>query len=342
MAISAVELETTVSELTMPGKGILATDETVGTIEKRFNKLNIVCTEETRRDYRELMFSTPGLSAFISGVILFDETLKQKSGIGAPLPQLLISQGIVVGIKVDKGLVPLPGFAGEKVTQGLDGLAERLREYKQLGARFAKWRAVISIGAKIPTAPAIAANAHALARYAAICQAQGLVPIIEPEVLMDGDHTLDESVRVTEEVLHAVFHAFYQQRVVLEYMLLKPAMVLPGATCPTQATPRQVAAATLNSLRRTVPAAVRGINFLSGGQSETTATANLNAINTNAVNQPWNMSFSYGRALQTPVLSAWHGEAANKEKAQHALTRRARLNSLACEGKYTSDMENAA
>ncbi len=341
MTLAKQELESTVTELTAPGKGILATDETVGTIEKRFSELNVVCTEETRRDYRELMFSTPGLSAFISGVILFDETVKQKSGIGVPLPQLLKSQGLVVGIKVDKGLVPLPGFVGEKVTQGLDGLAERLREYRQLGARFAKWRAVIGIGTDIPTAAAIAANAHALARYAAICQEQGLVPIIEPEVLMDGDHTLDDCARVTEEVLHAVFHALHQQRVALECMLLKPAMVLPGTTCPTQATPLQVAAATLTSLRRTVPAAVRGINFLSGGQSETTATANLNAINAKAASQSWNLSFSYGRALQAPVLDAWRGDAANKEKAQHALSHRARLNSAACEGKYTIDMENA-
>ena len=304
MAISESELETTVTELTARGKGILATDETAGTLEKRFNAANVVCTEETRREYRELMFSTPGLGAFISGVILFEETLKQKSGTGVPLPQLLISQGILVGIKVDKGLVPLAGFAGEKVTQGLDGLAERLREYKQLGARFAKWRAVIAIGTNLPTSAAIAANAHALARYAAICQEQGLVPIIEPEILMDGDHTIDVCARVTEEVLHAVFHALTQQCVALECMLLKPAMVVPGTTCPTQATPHQIAAVTLTSLRRTVPAAVRGINFLSGGQSETTATANLNAINVKAVSQPWNLSFSYGRALQAPVLDA--------------------------------------
>ena len=341
MAIFEAELERTVTELTAPGKGILATDETVGTIEKRFNEVNVACTEATRRDYRELMFSTPGLDALISGVILFEETLKQKSGTGVPLPQLLISQGMVVGIKVDKGLVPLPGFPGEKVTQGLDGLAERLREYKQLGARFAKWRAVIGIGANIPTEPAITANAHALARYAAICQEQGLVPIIEPEVLMDGDHTLDDCARVTEEVLHAVFHALFQQRVALECMLLKPAMVVPGATCPTQATPQQVAAATLACLRRTVPAAVPGINFLSGGQSETTATANLNALNANQSSQPWNLSFSFGRALQAPVLDAWRGEAGNRASAQRALYRRARLNSAACEGKYITDMENA-
>ena len=335
------ELESTVTELTAPGKGILAADESTGTIEKRFNAVKVDCTEETRRDYRELMFSTPGLSAFISGVILFDETLKQKSATSVPLPQLLISQGIVVGIKVDKGLVPLPGFAGEKVTQGLDGLAERLREYKLLGARFAKWRAVMGIGTDIPTALAIAVNAHALARYAAICQEQGLLPIIEPEVLADGDHTLDDCARVTGEVLHAVFHALHQQRVALEFMLLKPAMVLPGTTCPARATPQQVAAATLTSLRRSVPAAVPGINFLSGGQGETTATANLNAINAKAAGQPWNLRFSYGRALQAPVLDAWRGDAANKEKAQQALFHRARLNSAASEGKYTIDMESA-
>jgi len=285
VSIPIPELEKIVVQLIAPGKGILATDETAGTLAKRFNALNIACTAESRRDYRELMYSTPGLGTFISGVILFEETLKQKSLTDVPLPHLLISQDILVGIKVDKGLLPLSCFAPEKVTQGLDGLAERLLEYKQLGACFAKWRAVIGIGIDIPTSAAIAANAHALARYAAICQELGLVPIIEPEVLM----------------------------------------------------------ATLASLRRTVPAAVRGINFLSGGQSETTATVNLNAINTfnaDAVCQPWNLSFSYGRALQTPVLAAWRGEAANKVIAQQALHHRARLNSAASTGKYTYDMEN--
>ena len=341
MPISESELERTVTELTAVGKGILATDETAGTLGRRFNAMNIACTEVTRRDYRELMYSTPGLNAFISGVILFEETLTQKSAAGVPLTQLLISQGVLVGIKVDKGLVPLSGFAPESVTQGLDSLAERLRGYKQLGARFAKWRAVIAVGTGIPTASAIAANAHTLARYAAICQASEIVPIIEPEVLMDGDHTLLDCARVTEEVLHAVFHALNEQRVALECMLLKPAMVLPGTTCPTQATPQQVAAATLTRLRRTVPAAVRGINFLSGRQSETTATANLNALNANESSQPWNLSFSYGRALQAPVLDAWRGDAANREMAQHALVRRARLNSAACAGNYTTDMEYA-
>lgn len=341
MTLAEQELERTITELTAPGKGILATDETVGTIEKRFADLSIVCSEETRRDYRELMCTAPGLNAFISGVIVFDETLKQKSKSGVPLPQLLTSHGIVVGIKVDKGLLPLSGFAGEKVTEGLDGLAQRLCEYKRLGARFAKWRAVISIGIgnDIPAPAAIAINAHALARYAAICQEIGLLPIIEPEVLMNGEHTLADCARVTEKVLHTVFDALYQQRVALEYLLLKPAMVLPGTSCPIQALPQEIAAATLLSLRRTVPVAVRGINFLSGGQRETTATANLNAINTSAVSQAWNLSFSFGRALQAPVLNAWRGDAANKQKAQHALLQRARLNSAACNGRYTSEME---
>lgn len=340
MSISIQELEKTVAELTAPGKGILAADESDGTIAKRFKGVNVASTEETRRDYRELLFSTPGLGDFISGVILFEETLKQKSAAGVPLPELLKAQGIVPGIKVDKGTIPLPGFPEEKVTQGLDGLAQRLSEYKQLGARFAKWRAVIAIGAGFPTPQAIAANAHALATYAAICQEQGLVPIVEPEVLMDGDHTLATCARVTEEVLHAVFHALHHQRVALECMLLKPNMVVSGSACPEQDTPQQVAQATLTCLRRTVPAAMPGINFLSGGQSDAAATANLNAMNANAERQPWALSFSYGRALQAPVLKAWRGEAANKLIAQQALYQRARLNSAARLGKYTAVMEN--
>ncbi len=340
MSISTQGLAKTVADLTEPGKGILAADESVGTIEKRLKAVNVASTEEARRDYRELLFSTPGLGGFISGVILFEETLKQKSAAGVPLPELLKAQGIVPGIKVDKGTVLLPNFPGETVTQGLDGLAQRLSEYKQLGARFAKWRAVINIGADIPTPPAIAANAHALARYAAICQEQELVPIVEPEVLMDGDHTLATSARVTEEVLHAVFHALHLQRVALEYVILKPNMVEPGRACPEPATPQQVAQATLICLRRTVPAAVPGINFLSGGQSEATATANLHALNTTVEKQPWVMSFSYGRALQASVLQAWRGEAANKSIAQQGLYKRARLNSAAAQGKYTVEMEN--
>ena len=323
MSISTQALAKTVAELTAPGKGILAADESVSTIENRLKAVNVASTEDTRRDYRELLFSTPGLGDFISGVILFEETLKQKSAAGVPLPELLKAQGIVPGIKVDKGTLPLPEFPGETLTQGLDGLAQRLAEYKPLGARFAKWRAVINIGAGIPTPQAIAGNAHALARYAAICQEQGVVPIVEPEVLMDGDHMLATSARVTEEVLHAVFHALHQQRVVLECMFLKPNMVVPGSSCPEQATPQQVAQATLACLRRTVPAAVPGINVLSGGQNEATATANLHALNATAEKQPWVLSFSYGRALQGSVLQAWRGDAANKSIAQKMLFKRA-------------------
>jgi len=340
MSIFTQELAKTVAELTAPGKGILAADESGGTIEKRFQAVNVASTEEARRDYRELLFSAPGLGDFISSVILFEEMLKQKSAAGVPLPEVLNAQGIVPGIKVDKGTVALSEFPGETVTQGLDGLAQRLSEYKQLGARFAKWRAVIHIGAGIPTPQAIASNAHALARYAAICQEQGVVPIVEPEVLMDGDHTLATSARVTEEVLHAVFHALHQQRVALEYMILKPNMVEPGRACPEPATPQQVAQATLICLRRTVPAAMPGINFLSGGQSGTTATANLHALNATAEEQPWVLSFSYGRALQASVLQAWRGEAANKSAAQQTLFKRARLNSAATLGKYTVAMES--
>ncbi len=333
------ELEKTVQELTAPGKGILAADESTGTIEKRFKSVEVPCTEEARRAYREMLFSTPGLGGFISGVILFEETLKQKSMAGMPLPRLLAEQGIVSGIKVDKGSVALPGFPGEKVTQGLDGLAERLAEYKKSGACFAKWRAVLAIGVGIPTAQGIAANATALARYAAICQEQGLVPIVEPEVLMDGNHDIATCARVTEEALHAVFHALHRHRVRLEHMLLKPNMVLPGASCPQQVSPEEVAVATLACLRRTVPAAVPGINFLSGGQKDEMATANLNAMNAHRENLPWQLSFSYARALQAPALKAWRGEAANAAAGQRALYKRARLNSAARQGKYVVAME---
>ncbi len=339
--MSNAEMEKTVVELTAPGKGILAADESGGTIEKRFKVINVTSTEETRRDYRELLFSASGLSAFISGVILYEETLKQKSAAGVPLPQLLTAQGIVPGIKVDKGTVPLPRFAGEKLTQGLDGLAERLAEFKKMGARFAKWRAVIDIGPGIPSSQAIAANAYALARYAALCQEQGIVPIVEPEVLMDGDHTLTTAATVTEEVLHTVFDALHRQRVVLECMILKPNMVVPGLKCPKQALPEEVGRATLACLRRKVPAAVPGIFFLSGGQSDEAATANLNAMNALAPNQPWVLSFSYGRALQAAALDAWRGAAAKKALAQQALLKRARLNGAARDGKYQAAMETA-
>ena len=336
------EMGQTVGELLAPHKGILAADESTGTIGKRFKALNVASTEQTRREYREFLFSTPGLAEFISGVILYDETIRQGNAAGQPLPQLLKAQGLVPGIKVDEGTVALPAFPGEKITQGLDGLAQRFETYRALGARFAKWRAVIDIGDGVPTAGAIEANAHALARYAAIAQAAGIVPIVEPEVLMDGKHTLETAARVTKDVLHAVFHELHRQRVALEAMLLKPNMVVPGLECPEQATPAQVAQATLSCLKRTVPAAVPGIVFLSGGQSDADATANLNAMNLPGQRQPWVLSFSYGRALQAPAMRAWSGQSANRKAAQDALYRRARLNAAARMGEYTAAMEHAA
>jgi fructose-bisphosphate aldolase class I len=335
------EMAKTVAALTAPGKGILAADESGGTIEKRFKVIDTTSTEESRRDYRELLFSASGIAEYVSGVILYEETLKQKSAGGVPFPQLLAAQGIVPGIKVDKGTVALPGFPGEKLTQGLDGLPERLTEFKRLGARFAKWRAVIDIGAGIPTAHGIAANAHALASYAAICQAQGIVPIVEPEVLMDGDHALATCARVTEDVLHAVFDALHRHRVILECIILKPNMVVPGIGCAQQASPEEVGRATVATLRRKVPAAVPGIFFLSGGQSDEDATANLNAMNALPQKQPWVLSFSYGRALQAAALKAWRGKAANRAAAQQALIKRARLNGAARDGRYAAAMEAA-
>lgn len=333
------ELEKTIADLTAPGKGILAADESTGTIEKRLKNVGVVATEENRRAYRELLFSTPGVSDFISGVILYEETLKQCARDGTPFPQRLAAQGMVPGIKVDKGTVALARFPDETVTQGLDGLAARLDEYKQLGARFAKWRAVLRIGADIPSLRAITENAHALARYAALCQEQGLVPIVEPEVLMDGDHDLARSAAVTEQVLHAVFHALHQHRVTLEHMLLKPNMVVAGLTHQPQPQPAEVAAATLACLRRTVPAAVPGIFFLSGGLTDEAATAYLNALNAWPERQPWQLSFSYGRALQAAVLKAWRGAPANVPAAQQAFYKRARLNGAARRGRYRAELE---
>lgn len=338
--MNSEELEKTVAELMAPAKGILAADESSGTIEKRFKSINVASTEENRRNYREMLFTTPGLGEFISGVILYEETLRQKAKDGTPLPQVLIHQGIVPGIKVDKGTAPLANFPDDTVTQGLDGLAGRLAEYKQLGARFAKWRAVLRIGEKTPSQRCIIENAHALGRYAAICQELGLVPIVEPEVLMDGSHSLERCTEVTGQVLHAVFHALHQHRVRLEHMLLKPNMVIAGMDYRPQAEPEQVAKATITCFRRAVPAAVPGIFFLSGGQSDAMATANLNALNAWPERQPWCLSFSYGRALQAPALKAWQGSAANAVMAQQALYKRARLNSAARQGKYTVAMEN--
>ena len=333
------ELQATIADMVQPGKGILAADESLPTIAKRFKPVGAESTEETRRAYRSLLFSTPEIGEFISGVILFEETLGQRGDDGTLLPELLSRQHIVPGIKVDKGKIPLAGAPGDEITQGLDGLAERLRVYKGQGARFAKWREVYAISAHNPSRLGIDANAEMLARYAAVCQAEGFVPIVEPEVLIDGDHSLERCLEVTEAVLHAVFHALHRHRVTLEYIVLKPNMVLPGKLHPSQATPEQVAAATVKVLRRTVPAAVPSINFLSGGLGPIEATANLNAMNAMFSRLPWELSFSYGRALQQPVLQAWSGRAENRAAAQQALHQRARLNGLARYGKYQPEME---
>jgi len=332
------ELQQTIEDLVDDKRGILAADESSPTIKKRFDAINVESTEANRLTYRSMLLSTPELGKYISGVILFEETLGQESEQGKPLPELAWQQGIVPGIKVDKGKGPLPGAAGDFITYGLDGLAERLHAYKLLGARFAKWREVYAITASNPTQLGLTANAEMLARYAAVCQEQGVVPIVEPEVLMDGDHEIDRCAEVTEQVLHAVFHALHLHGVKLEHMLLKPNMVLPGKDC-RRAPADEVAEATLTILRRTVPAAVPSINFLSGGQGPEEATENLNAINQMRNHAPWQLSISYGRALQQPALQAWGGKAENLEAAQEALLKRARLNSLAREGKYHPGME---
>jgi len=320
------------------GRGILAADESTGTIEKRFKGINVTCTEENRRAYRDMLFSTRGLGEFISGVILYDETLRQKSADGTPFPALLAKNGILPGIKVDAGTKDLAFCPDEKITEGLDGLAKRCAEYVQLGAKFAKWRAVITIGNGIPSAACITANAHALARYAAICQAAGLVPIVEPEVLMDGDHGIERCEAVTELTLRETFAALAGQRVALEHMVLKPSMVISGKDCAKQAGVQEVAARTLQTLKRTVPAAVPGIAFLSGGQSDELATAHLDAMN-KIGGAPWALTFSYGRALQQPALKGWKGAAANVAAAQRALHHRSRMNGLASLGQYRADLE---
>jgi fructose-bisphosphate aldolase class I len=334
------DLNAVAQALVAEGKGILAADESTPTIKKRFDSIATASTEANRRAYRELLFTTPGVGDFISGVILFDETLRQKAADGTPFAKVLESLGVIPGIKVDKGAKPLAGSAGEKITEGLDGLRERLAEYYDLGARFTKWRAVITIGDRLPTPNCIDANAEALARYAAMSQEAGLVPIVEPEVLMDGDHTIERCFEVSEATLRSVFGALDRRRVVLEDMLLKPNMVISGASCPQQADIETVAAQTVRCLRRTVPAAVPGIVFLSGGQSNEKATAHLNAMNrAGEAPNPWQLSFSYGRALQEPPLSAWRGETANVAKAQDAFHHRARLNGAARWGKYNDAME---
>lgn len=323
-----LQMQTTARALVAHGKGILAADESTGTIEKRFKSVNAACTDENRRAYRELLFSTAGLGEFISGVILFDETIRQKAADGTPLVELLHRQGIIPGIKVDKGAKALAGFSGEKITEGLDGLRERLAEYRGLGARFTKWRAVIAIGSNMPTDACLRANAHALARFAALSQEAGLVPIVEPEVLMDGDHTIERHAEATRRALLLVFDALAEHRIRLEAMLLKPNMVVSGQDCPQQAGVADAAEATLRCMKRTVPAAVPGLVFLSGGQSDVRATEHLSAMNQHGI-APWELSFSFGRALQAPALQAWAGNTANTAAAQAALLHRARCNSAA-------------
>jgi fructose-bisphosphate aldolase class I len=338
--MAASELAKIARTLVAEGKGILAADESTGTIEKRLKSIDVESTEEARRAYRELLFTTEEAAEYISGVILYDETIRQSGSDGTPFPKLLERQGIVPGIKVDKGAKPLAKAPGETVTEGLDGLRERLNEYRELGARFTKWRAVIDIGDGLPTPYSIHVNAHALARYAVLSQEAGLVPIVEPEVLMDGDHTIERCYEITEATEHAVFHELSLQRVELEGMLLKPNMVLAGKDAPKQASVQDVAEQTIRCLKATVPPAVPGIVFLSGGQSDEVATAHLNAMNAIG-DHPWELSFSYGRALQAPVLAAWQGKEENVPAAQQAYLHRARLNGAARSGSYSEEMEAA-
>jgi fructose-bisphosphate aldolase class I len=335
------DLSVVAATLAAASKGILAADETPATLTRRFEALGIASTPASRCAYREMLFATPGLAEFISGAILQDETVRQGRSDGAPIMQGLAARGILPGVKVDSGAKPLAGFPGETVTEGLDGLRERLAEYRSLGAVFAKWRAVIRLGDAQPSGACIAANAHALARYAALCQEQGIVPIVEPEVLMDGAHALERCEAVTGSVLAAVFTALDEQGVRPEGMLLKPNMVVAGHDHPQQPDARQVAVATLRCLRRHVPAAVPGVVFLSGGQAAQTATRHLDAINRLDGPKPWTLTFSFGRALQDPALEAWGGRSENVSDAQRALLRRARCNAAASLGAYRDDMEAA-
>ncbi len=343
------ELETTINDMVQKGRGILAADESAPTIAKRFDAIDVPSTEENRRLWRSTLLTTAGLGEYISGTILFEETLLQKTGNqqtdeGLTIPEAAWAQKIVPGIKVDKGFIPLALSPGDKITQGLDGLAERLRGYKEQGARFAKWREVYAIDGSseyghVPSKHGIEANAEMLARYAAVCQAEGVVPIVEPEVLMDGDHDIDRHAEVTEAVQHAVFDALNRHNVILELMILKPNMVLPGKD-KRRAQPDEVAESTLKVLRRTVPIAMPSINFLSGGMGPEESTINLNAINQQAPDGPWKLTISYGRALQQPALQAWQGKAENLPAAQQALLKRAKLNHLAMLGEYDQAMEN--
>ena len=334
-------LNSTARALVSSGKGILAADESSGTIKRRFDSIGAESTEEKRRDYREMLFRTDGVKKYISGVILYDETIRQKGADGTPMVKVLTDQGIMPGIKVDIGAKALAGAPGETITEGLDGLRERLEEYRELGARFTKWRGVITIGPDIPSRHCIQTNAHALARYAALSQEAGLVPIVEPEVLMDGDHNIDRCFEATESTLIEVFHELGRQDVALEGSLLKPNMVLSGKSAGDRAGAKEVAQMTISCFKRTVPAAVPGVVFLSGGQSDEEATVNLNAINqlASAEGAPWQLSFSYGRGLQAAPLKAWVGEAANVPQAQQALYQRAFVTSAARQGIYKPEME---
>lgn len=332
-------LERIAKELVAPGKGILAADESTGTIKKRFDSIGIDSNPETNRLYRQLLFTTPGIEEFISGVIMFDETIRQVSDEGVPFPQLLKDKGIIPGIKVDTGAVDLENFSGEKITEGLDGLRERLEEYKNLGAQFTKWRAVITIGEGIPTSRCISLNTDALARYAGLSQEAGLVPIVEPEVLMDGNHDVEKCEEVTYSVLKELFIKLEAHRIDVRGMLLKPNMVIDGKENSQNSTPSQISESTLRCFKNVVPADLPGIVFLSGGQSPTEASMNLNEMNKEkSVN--WELSFSYGRALQEPVLNAWQGKTENIKSAQDAFYQRAKMNSLARKGEYGKEMEN--
>ena len=337
------DLNKVATAMVAPGRGILAADESSGTIKKRFDAINVESTEDTRRDYREMLFrSTEAMSKYISGVILYDETIRQNAKDGMPLVKLIEKTGALPGIKVDKGIKPLPFCPGEVISEGLDGLRERLVEYRGLGAKFAKWRAVIEIGEKIPSYNCIMTNAHALARYAALCQDEGIVPIVEPEVLMDGDHDIDRCATITEWTLKTVFEQLYYQHVALEGMVLKPNMVISGKKAKKRAGVEEVAEKTVRVLEACVPAAVPGIAFLSGGQSDEEATAHLDAINRIAGGCPWRLTFSYGRALQAAPQKAWSGKSENVAAAQRAFSHRAAMNGLAALGQWKQDLEKKA
>lgn len=336
------ELQTTAKAMVAKGKGILAMDESNATCNTRFKKVGIEDTADNRRTYRDLLLTTPGLNQFISGAILYDETIRQATLSGVSFPQYMEKQGIIPGIKVDTGAKDLAGFPNEKVTEGLDGLRERLTEYKKMGARFAKWRAVITIGKGMPSRACLDANTHALARYAALCQEAGLVPIVEPEVLIDGDHTIERCYEVTRATLRRVFHELAMQHVAFEGMILKASMVISGLKCPTPAGVTQVATETVRCLTNTVPPAVAGVAFLSGGQTNEQATAHLNAMNTTYPHLPWPLTFSYARALQQSALDTWRGKTANVAQAQKLLYHRAKLNGAAAQGRYNEQMEKEA